>query len=72
MNESETKLVRMAQEIRQFFRRRDDAAEATADHLRQFWAPAMRAEFRAAVARDGDAMPEEIRAIAQALAALET
>ncbi len=71
MTEGEAKLIRMALEIRQFFRHQGDAAAAaaTANHLRQFWAPSMRDEFLAVVAKEGDAVDPEARAIAAALAA---
>lgn len=68
MTENEAKLVRMAQEIHQFFRHQGDAAPgAAADHIKQFWAPTMRADFMALAAREGDALPAEAIRIAQRL-----
>ena len=68
MTEGETKLIRMALEIHQFFRRQNDAADAAARHLQQFWAPTMRREFLDLIVREGDAVPATAREIAAALA----
>lgn len=64
----ETKLLRMAEEIHQFFRHQgDDAPIAAASHLKQFWAPTMRTEFLAALAVQGDQANAALHAIAKAL-----
>ena len=48
MTEQDEKLLRMAGEIYQFFRHQGDAAPvAAASHLKQFWAPSMRADYLA-------------------------
>lgn len=68
MTESEAKLVRMATEIHQFFRHQGDAAApAAANHIRQFWAPPMRADFLAIAQREGDNLSEPAQSIATAL-----
>jgi formate dehydrogenase subunit delta len=71
MTDGEAKLIRMALEIRQFFRHQGDdvAASAAANHLKQFWAPSMRQDFLALIEREGDAVALEVRAIASALKA---
>lgn len=69
MTEAETKLVRMATEIHQFFRHQGDAAApAAANHIRQFWAPPMRTDFLAVAEREGDSLGEPALSIAAALA----
>jgi len=62
------KLVQMALEIHQFFRHRGAAAPAeAAQHLRQFWAPAMRRAFQEHVAERGRDVPAEALKIAAEL-----
>jgi hypothetical protein len=73
MNAQDAKLIRMAGEIHQFFRRQGDAAPAAAaHHMQQFWAPTMRADFVAVVAGltsdDGGKDGVPLHAIAKALA----
>jgi len=68
MTDAEAKLVRMATEIHQFFRHQGDAAApAAANHIRQFWAPPMRADFLAIAKREGDSLGEPAQSIAAAL-----
>lgn len=68
MTEQDAKLLRMAGEIHQFFRHQGDAAPiAAAAHLKQFWAPTMRADFVAIVAAKGDRASAPLHAIAKAL-----
>ena len=64
----EAKLLRMAEEIHQFFRHQGDAAPvAAASHLKQFWAPTMRTDFLAAITVQGDQAGAPLQAIAMAL-----
>ena len=58
------RLVYMANQIgREFgFQQPDAAAEATADHLRKFWDPRMRALIREHEAGGGQGMSETARA----------
>lgn len=68
VNEQDAKLLRMAGEIHQFFSHQGDgAAAAAANHLEQFWAPAMRADFQAAIAAQGARADDHLHAIAKAL-----
>lgn len=70
MTEAEAKLVRMAGEIHQFFRHQGEASIlAAANHIRQFWSPAMRNDFIAAAAQEGAEVPDNINQIAVALSA---
>jgi len=71
MTPEEQKLIRMAEEIRLFFRRQgpEAAAKAAAEHIRQFWAPSMRQDFLA-LGDSADLSPEA-KAIAEALSALD-
>lgn len=65
MTEGEAKLIRMAEEIHQFFRHQGDTAPAAAaDHIRQFWAPVMRQEFLAAISEAQESISPTIREIA--------
>ena len=68
MTEGEAKLVRMAEEIRQFFQHQGDGADAAAaNHIRQFWAPTMRADFLALAARETEAVSPAALGVARAL-----
>jgi len=51
------RLIYMANQIARFFAAQpEDAGAATANHLRSFWAPDMRAELGAWVAGGGDGL----------------
>lgn len=47
MIDTNTKLIRMATQMADFFRSQPDrpAAEAVADHINDFWSPRMRQDF---------------------------
>lgn len=63
-------LVKMANQIGDFFEAMPDRAEAlegVASHLRKFWAPAMRRELLAHVDAQGDSALKPL--VAQAVAA---
>jgi formate dehydrogenase subunit delta len=51
-------LVRMANQIADFFRHRphDQAVEGAADHIRKFWDPRMRAKMIEHLAHGGDGL----------------
>lgn len=57
------KLVRMANQIGQFFasQRHTDAASAIADHLRKFWEPRMRATLIAHLDAGGTGLDGPVR-----------
>jgi len=59
-------LIRMANQIAANLAHEDDPAGATAEHIRQFWDPRMRAAIRA---HDGSGLSP---AAARAIALLET
>ena len=63
------KLVYMANQIaREFsFQQPDQAAEATADHLRKYWEPRMRGLFRDHASRGGEGLSDIARAAAPLL-----
>jgi formate dehydrogenase subunit delta len=52
------RLTEMANQIAAFFDSypEDEAVAATADHLRQFWDPRMRAQLQAIVASSGEGL----------------
>lgn len=67
---SPEKLVRMANQIATFFdsQKGEDAAEKTAQHLRDFWDPRMRAELsRALETGEADGLSPTARAAAERL-----
>jgi len=65
--EGPAKLAYMASQIARFFESQGDgrAAEATRDHLKSFWSPAMRREIAAHLAAGGEGLsPVAARAVA--------
>ena len=62
-SESET-LVRMANQIADFFRAQpdEDALAGTADHIRRFWDPRMRAKMAEHLAAGGEGLSPLARA----------
>lgn len=60
MQEIDT-LVKMANQIARNFAFHDDAADRTADHLRRFWAPSMRASLAEYVAGGGEGVSAEVK-----------
>jgi formate dehydrogenase subunit delta len=60
---SPDKLVRMANQIGTFFASQSEAlaATSTADHIRSFWDPRMRAAIVAHVAAGGDGLTPPVR-----------
>ena len=61
------RLVKMANQIAENFSFHDDAVERTADHLRRFWAPSMRARLAEHAAAGGDGLVPTARQAAQGL-----
>jgi formate dehydrogenase subunit delta len=62
------RLIYMANQIARFFTAQpQDAAAATANHLRSFWAPEMRSELGAWVAGGGDGLDPVALAAVRAL-----
>ena len=60
--ESESQLVRMANDIGNFFRaepNREDAIDGIANHISRFWTPRMRAKLLARV-RQGETTLDEL------------
>ncbi len=62
-------LVDMANDIARNLSAYPDAAERTADHLRRFWAPALRERITAHVASGGRGLSDTALAAVKALAA---
>ncbi len=67
---SAQKLVMMANQIAQFFESQPDSppADQTAEHLKKFWDPRMRAALIAHFAAGGEGMSPTALAAAQVLA----
>ena len=63
------RLVKMANQIADNFSWHDDAIERTAEHLRRFWAPSMRAKLGDFEAAGGKGLNEAARAAVRRLAA---
>jgi formate dehydrogenase subunit delta len=62
------RLIYMANQIARFFTAQpEDAAAATASHLRSYWAPEMRSELGAWVAAGGDGLDSAALAAVRAL-----
>jgi formate dehydrogenase subunit delta len=63
----EDSLVRVANQIADFFRNRPEpqAVDATADHIRKYWEPRMRAKMAQHLARGGDGLKPIARAAAE-------
>ena len=59
MHYDNTKLIRMAKQMADFFRAQPDisAPEAVADHINDFWTPDMRREFVDLIASGAQADP---------------
>lgn len=59
MHYDNTKLIRMAKQMADFFRNQPDvsAPEAVAEHINTFWAPDMRREFVDLIASGAQADP---------------
>lgn len=57
MHYDNTKLIRMAKQMADFFRSQPDvsAPEAVADHINDFWTPDMRREFVELIASGAEA-----------------
>ena len=63
------RLVKMANQIADNFSWHDDAVERTAEHLRRFWAPSMRASLVDFEAAGGNGLNEAARAAVRRLTA---
>jgi formate dehydrogenase subunit delta len=67
MSDKMGKLVRMANQIGDYFRSlpEDEATAGTADHLKRYWTPKMRGEIIAFAKNDGSGLnPVAARAVA--------
>lgn len=66
---TDEKLIKMANQIAGFFasQPRENAAQKVAAHLTDFWAPPMRAQFKAAVDRGAEGVSDPARDAAQLL-----
>jgi len=69
---SPDRLVTMANQIGRFFASQggtEQAVSGTADHIRQFWDPRMRAAILAHVAAGGEGLDPDVRAAVERLKA---
>ena len=55
-------LVKMANQIADNFSFHEDCVDRVRDHLQRFWAPSMRRQIVAYLARDGEALNPDARA----------
>jgi formate dehydrogenase subunit delta len=71
---SPDKLVYMANQIGKFFASQghDEAAAGTADHIRKFWDPRMRARIYAYLDAGGEGLDPPVRLAVQRLKETET
>ena len=71
MSEGVEKLVYMANQIGKFFASQgaDAAVRGTADHIRKFWDPRMRAQIGAHLAQGGAGLDPAVRAAIESLVA---
>jgi formate dehydrogenase subunit delta len=71
---SHDKLVYMANQIGKFFASQghDEAATGTADHIRKFWDPRMRAQIYAYLDAGGEGLDPPVRVAVQRLKETET